>query len=372
MLKLPEHYEMKKVMAENKQQGSRQKTFTSVDVARRAGVSRTTVSFVLNGIQNSHVSEETRIKVLQAASELGYHPNASAQALRKGQSNEICVLSNISMSANDAEIFVAMQQHALHLGYIPVFYFIGGLSEEKRRELLVRILARRPLALLLVQDCIDEGDIALARQMGIEYILLGTAEPIEEHKLDMSSRETWTALSLPTRKSGYLAAQHLLEQGHRSLGIVRPEENRHHLAFLQRLQGMRDAIASADFSEAEVGLEILPLQLSMSSAHGLVDTYLSGSRRPTGIYTFNDEYALPLMGALSDRGLRVPQDIALIGTDNVAFSAFVRPALTTISFDNIAAGQRVIERLAALQRGSPLPQDLTHPLDVRLILRDST
>lgn len=359
-------------MIENKQQGTRQKSLTSVDVARRAGVSRTAVSYVLNGIQTPHVSEETRAKVLKAASELGYHLNASAQALRKGQSNEICVVSNITMAANDAEIFVAMQQHALRLGYIPVIYFVGGLSDEKRRELLVRILARRPLALLLAPDCIDAGDIALARQMGIEYILLGAAEPIEEHKLNLSSAEALTAFSLPTRELGFIAARHLLERGHRSLGIVRPDEKRHQLAFIQRLQGMRDAIAAAGLSEDEVDLEILPLQLSMSAAHELVDTYLCAERRPTGIYTFNDEYALPLLGALSDRGLRVPQDVALIGTDNVAFSAFVRPALTTISFDNVAAGQRSIDLLAALQRGGPLPAEVTRPLDLRLIVREST
>src|SRR5258708_7040324 len=90
----------KRFMGENKQQPARQKSLTSVDVARRAGVSRTAVSYVLNGIDTPHVSEETRAKVLQAASELGYHLNASAQALRRGQSNEICVLSDIAMSAN--------------------------------------------------------------------------------------------------------------------------------------------------------------------------------------------------------------------------------------------------------------------------------
>ena len=362
----------KKVMAESKQGRPRQKSLTSVDVARKAGVSRTAVSFVLNGIQTPHVSEETRAKILQAASELGYYPNVSAQTLRKGQSNEICVLSSIFVSANDMEIFVAMQQHALRLGYIPVCYFVGGLSDEKRRELLVRILARHPLALLLIPDCINEEDIALARQMGIEYILLGTTEPLEEHELDVSTSEAWATLTLPTRELGCLAAQHLLERGHRALGIVRPKESRHQQTFLKRLQGMRDAIAAAGLSVTEVELEILPMHLSLSSAHDLVCTHLSSSRHPTGIYTFNDEYAFPLMGALNDCGLRVPQDIALIGTDNIAFSAFVRPALTTLSFDNVAAGQRVIETLAALQKGSPLPEELTRPLDIQLVVRAST
>lgn len=358
-------------MVENKQRAPRQKALTSVDVARKAGVSRTAVSYVLNGIDTPHVSEETRAKVLQAAQELGYYLNASAQTLRKGQSNEVCILSSISLSANDAEIFVAMQQHALRLGYIPVVYFIGGLTERQRRELLLKILARRPLALMLGPDCIEAGDIALARQMGIEYILLGAAEPIEEHTLADSSIANLPSFSIPTREIGYLAAQHLLARGHRALGIVYPDEARHELAFHQRLKGMRDAIAAAGLTE-EVRLATLPMQLSLSSARTLVDTYLSGSQRITGIYTFNDEYAFPLMGVLNDRGLRVPRDIALIGTDNISFSAFVRPALTTIDFDNAALGRRGIELLAALQRGGDVPVELTRLPAPELIVRSST
>src|SRR5579859_1808538 len=139
-------------MVEKKQQAPRPKSLTSVDVARKAGVSRTAVSYVLNGIHTPHVSEETRVKVLQAASELGYHLNTTAQVLRKGQSNEVCILSSISLASNDAEIFTAMQQHALRLGYIPVVYFVGGLTSEQRRALLVKIFARRPLALLFGPD----------------------------------------------------------------------------------------------------------------------------------------------------------------------------------------------------------------------------
>lgn len=359
-------------MGENKQRVPRQKSFTSVDVARKAGVSRTAVSYVLNGTHTPHVSEETRAKVLQAASELGYYLNTSAQTLRKGQSNEICILSSIALTANDAEIFVAMQQHALRFGYIPVVSFIGGLTEEQRQKFLVKILARRPLALLLAPNCINADDITLARQMGIEHILLTATEPIEAYQFKDPSIAELPTFSVPTMEIGYLAAQHLLARGHRVLAIVRPDEARHELAFLQRLKGMRAAIANAGSSAAEIQLEILPMHLSMSAANDLVESQLSGTQRPTGIYTFNDEYALPLMGALSDHGLRIPQDIALIGTDNVAFSAFVRPALTTINFDNVAVGQRGIEMLAALQKGGELPAELTRPIVPQVILRSST
>lgn len=354
-------------MEEKEQSVSRQKPLTSVDVARRAGVSRTAVSYVLNGTRSAHVSEETRAKVLQAAQELGYHLNTSAQTLRKGQSNEICILSSIAPSANDAEIFVATQQHALLYGYIPVVYYVGGLTDQQRRELLIKILARRPLALFLTPDCLSIEDIALAQQMGISHILLSAEEPIEEH-----FSTTLPSVSVPTFEAGYLAAQHLLERGHRALGLVRPSESRHRLAFQQRLKGMRAAIVGAGLTEAEVRLEILPMCLSMSDAYAVVDTHLTGPQRLTGIYAFKDEYALPLLGALNDRGIRVPQEVAVIGTDNVAFSAFVRPALTTISIDNIALGQRGIEMLAALQKGETLPEELTRPIVPQLIVRAST
>ncbi len=364
-------FTVKRFMGENKQLESRHKALTSVDVARKAGVSRTAVSYVLNGVSTSHVSEETRAKVLQAAQELGYHLNASAQTLRKGRSNEICILSRITLSANDAEIFVAMQQQALSLGYIPVVYFIGGLTEEERRELLRKILARRPLALLLSPDCVEVGDIALARQMGIEYILLGAAEPIEEHVLADASVASLPSFSIPTREIGYIAARHLLERGHRTLGIIRPDEARHELAFQQRLKGMRAAIAAAGLAE-EVRLEILPMHLSLASARTLIDTHLRGPQRLTAVYTFNDEYAFPLLGALLDCGLRIPQDIALIGTDNISFSAFVRPALTTVDFDNAALGRRGIEMLSALQKDGQLPVELTRLPAPELIVRSST
>jgi LacI family transcriptional regulator len=292
--------------------------------------------------------------------------------LRKGQSNEICILSSIALTANDAEIFVAMQQHALHLGYIPIVSFIGSLTEEQRQKFLIKILARRPLALLLTPNCINADDITLARQMGIEYILLTATEPIEAYQFKDPSIAELPTFSIPTMEIGYLAAQHLLARGHRVLAIVRPDEARHELAFLQRLKGMRAAIADASSSAAEIQLEILPMHLSMSAANDIVESQLSGPQRPTGIYTFNDEYALPLMGALSDHGLRIPQDIALIGTDNVAFSAFVRPALTTINFDNVAVGQRGIEMLAALQKGGELPAELVRPIVPQVIQRSST
>jgi DNA-binding LacI/PurR family transcriptional regulator len=259
-----------------------------------------------------------------------------------------------------------MQQQAQHYGYVPVSYFMGGMSREQRQELLYKIAARRPLALLLFLECMNAEWIEQAQQMGVEHILLGTAEPLTDPLL-----RAFPSVSLPVREIGYVAAQHLLERGHRHLAVVHPGDGRHEQAFQERLQGMQEALMKWS-GMADVQLDILPLHLSLADAQDLVARYFCGPLHPTGVYAFNDEYALPLMAALSDRGLSIPTDVAMIGTDNTSFSAFVRPALTTISFDNVAFGHRFIDILHVLQQGKPLPEELMRPLVPQLILRAST
>src|SRR6266700_4320526 len=115
------------VMTEKDQTAtSARASFTSVDVARRAGVSRTTVSYVLNGNWDGHVSDETRRTVLQAAEELGYSTHYSARALRKGQSDEICIIVDLPLTVHRTELLVSVQQHVFQSGYSPVAYFSYG------------------------------------------------------------------------------------------------------------------------------------------------------------------------------------------------------------------------------------------------------
>src|SRR5262249_52068998 len=157
---------------------------------------------------------------------------------------------------------------------------------------------------------------ALAHEMGIKHIIfIGFhPEPIEQ---------TYSIV-FPSQALGYLAAQHLLERGHRQLALVRPDDAIQEEAFLQRLEGMHAAIAE----KPGVSLDILPLHLSPSAALALVETSLLNTDRPTGIYAFSDEYAVVLLGALTRLGLRVPQEVALVGTDNLPIGEFVWPSLT--------------------------------------------
>jgi LacI family transcriptional regulator len=335
-------------------------TYTSVDVARRAGVSRTAVSYVLNeaGVRSTHVSEEARAKVLQAVQELGYSTHSSARALRKGQSDEICIIVDLPLTVHRTELLVLLQQDAFQHGYTPVAYFCYGSPPEQVHALLLKVFARRPMGIFATESSMTAQHIALAHRMGVDNIVLYSVEPLDYAR----------TILLPTRQLGCLAAQHLLERGHRHLGLVQPADPSHDYGFQQRLEGMRATIAGMP----GVRLDILPLQFDLVAAHSLVETSFTGADRPSGIYAFNDEYALLLLGALTDRRIQVPRDVAVVGTDDLSFSAWVRPTLTTIRFDTITLAQRAIEMLVRWHRGQPLPEELSRPLMPQLIPRGST
>jgi LacI family transcriptional regulator len=251
-----------------------------------------------------------------------------------------------------------LQQHAFSYGYPSVVYFSYGLSAEQVHKLLLEIFARRPLRIFATARSITAENITLAKRMGIDYIVLYSVKPIEYAR----------TILLPTLSAGYLAAQHLLERGHRHLGLVYPADPLHDYGFLQRLKGMCCTMAGMPGAT----LDILPLQFSLSDAHTLVETSLSGAGHPTGIYAYNDEYALLLLRALADGGIQVPRDVAVMGTDDISFGEFMRPTLTTIRFDSISLGERAVKMLVTSYKGQPLPQELSQPLMPRLVPRGST
>jgi LacI family transcriptional regulator len=345
-------------MIEKKHDPLVQISLTSVDVARRAGVSRTTVSYVLNENGHGHVSDETRRKVLQAAHELGYSTHSSARALRKGQSDEICLIVDLPLTIHRTELFVSLQQHAFYYGYPSVAYFSYGLPSDQIEKQLLKIFARRPMGIFATAESMTAEHVALAKSMGIDNIVLYSVKPIAYAR----------TIILPTMHAGQLAAQHLLEHGHLHLGLVHPVDPLHEYGFLQRLEGMRSAISGISGAT----LDILPLQYSLPAAHTLVDSALTGAGHPTGIYAYNDEYALLLLGALLDRGKHVPQDVAVMGTDDISFSEFMRPSLTTIRFDAITLGKRAVEMLVTKYEAQPLPEEFSRALMPQLIPRSST
>lgn len=352
-------------MERKKRHSTRYTSPTLSDVARKAGVSPTAVSFVLNegGSRNKHVSEETRAKVLQAVQDLQFRPDTLARTLGKGKSKEIIGIVDTSLTLSGAEIENSFQQQALLYGYTPVMYISQGLSLEQRETLYQSIFDRRPLALYVFPTTFTPEDVTRARGTGIEHIFFFRYRP--------EPAEQTSSIVFPCFEMGQLAAQHLLMRGYRRLVLVRPDDPVHYtqgLAFQERLAGMRSVISI----QAGVSLDILPLSLSPEMARSWVESLSVNPASLTGIYAFNDEYAMLLLGALQRCGIKVPQEVGIIGTDNISAGSFFYPSLTTISFDEIDIGKRAVDLFHTLYQRLPLPEELTRALVPRLIQREST
>jgi LacI family transcriptional regulator len=215
------------------------------------------------------------------------------------------------------------------------------------------------MGLIMSQFMSAADDIRLARQMGIENIVLISPWQVEDIP----------AVVFPGSPPGYLAARHLHERGYRHLGIVHPKDLVMEDIFQQRLEGMHAALDEIP----GITLDIFPLSPTLSDACSLVDTYLTRAEYPIGIYSFNDDYALPLLRALADRGVQVPQQIALVGTNDLPACEFVRPSLTSIRYDSESAiGKRVVEMLINMQTDHSLAINHTHTLSPQLIQRESS
>lgn len=349
-------------MARKKDAHFPQGATTINDVAQRAGVSLTAVSFVLNekGQRNRNVSEATRAKILQAAEELQYQPHTMARALRKGHSNEIVVLVDVTLTPFALAFLNSCQQQVLSYGYVLVSYALQGMSDEQKQLLYRTVFARHPLGVVLIAPTFTVETVTLARQMGIQHIV-----GIGFHPLQI---ENVHSLVFPSQEAGSLAAQHLVACGHRRLALIQPDDAIQTEAFAQRLAGMRAILAT----HPEATLDVLPLHLSAASARTLVESAFLQEQSPTGIYAFNDEYALYLLAALMRRGIRVPEKVGIIGTDNHPLGEASWPALTSIRFDAVGLGKRLITLFHTLHQGQPLPEELIRPLVPSLVQREST
>lgn len=337
---------------------------TSTDVAARAGVSRTQVSYVLNNTGTAHVSEDKRARIFEAAKELGYFPHQSAQALRRGYSNEFCMFFPAPYTPRINEILGTIHELGLTQDCVATQYSFNSYRDPARMlEAFNMLIARRPRGLFCSLMDISEQEIRLAREKGVQHILV----------LDVEQHRDYTTLYIPAEPVGFLAAKHLLELGHRRLGVIQPADPVQSRAFELRLKGMKRAMAGYE----KATLQILKwpqenIRPTLEYAERFVQVVLQGRQRPTGIYTYSDDYAYPFMACLRQHDIGVPTDIALIGTDDLPHSALFQPSLSSIQMDATPLGERAVALINSLISGGEPEARFLHPPEPVLIQREST
>lgn len=326
---------------------------TIIDVARESGVSYSTVSRVLNGYE--FVKPTTREKVLQAASKLGYVPNQQARSLAGGRSNLIGILVPGLNNGYISEIIHGIDQELEKSDYNLILYTTRR-HHGRESNYVATIMNGAADGLVLVVPLISTSYLEALHEQHFPYVLIDQAD--NTGKSSFVNATNW--------QGAYDATQYLIKLGHRRIGFVTGLTGLN--STVDRFEGYRAAlsdqgllvqselIAEGDFWERG----------GYMAAQKLLDL----PQRPTAIFASNDLSAFGALEAVRQRGLRVPEDVSVIGFDNIPQSSAVYPKLTTVHQPLEQMGQvavkMLLEHIANRERD---PDRVT--LATQLIVRDS-
>ncbi|MET9610654.1 LacI family DNA-binding transcriptional regulator [Streptomyces sp. NPDC006512] len=314
-------------------------TTTSADVARLAGVSRATVSFVLNDTQGHRVSAATRARVLDAARRLGYVPHAAARSLRAGRSNLVLMPSSVSAIGRLVSDWVDDLHGELHRhGYTSVLH-AGRFADPVDAARAWAEL--RPAAVVALDgDRFTPQAADLLRRAGVRGLLAFAARPVEGvHTVGFDHADI-----------GATAAGHLIAGGRTRIGVVMPQERG--LATLARPR-----LAGAESVAARNMATVTPLELSYTRESATALARRWPDLGLDAVFAYNDEYAALLLHAFRAEGIAVPEQVAVVGSDDLVLSAFQQPALTTVRLE-LPSPARIADSLHELittGAAQPLP-----------------
>jgi LacI family transcriptional regulator len=327
------------------------------DVARHAGVSQTTVSFVLNGRPGATIPDETRQRILAAIDELGYRPNAGARALAAKRSDWYGLITEIVTAPFAADVIKGAQNRAWQ---DRKFLLIAASESDPAQEAaaLDQMLEHRVEGLLYATTWHRAVTVPKAARE-VPTVLVNCYD--EEGELPCVVPDEVTG--------GYRATRRLLDAGHTRVGFINLDPVIP--AAIGRREGYERALREAGITPDPTS--VIPGYATADGGYAAACELLdrTGAGRPTALFCGNDRMAMGAYDAIKERGLRIPHDVAVVGFDNQELiAAYLRPKLTTLALPFEAMGTAGVDLLAALAAGQPLD---THRvmLDCPLLERSS-
>ncbi|WP_242684612.1 LacI family DNA-binding transcriptional regulator [Microbacterium sp. SD291] len=327
------------------------------DVAALAGVSPKTVSNVVTG--TVAVRDETRVRVETAMAELDFVPNLSARGLRSGRSGIIAVALPDLATAYSAELVHRIVQAAHERG-LAVQIEETATEPEREKELLSRARAQLVDGLILNPIRLEDSVIRYADRLP-PIVVIGEVEQTRTDHVRIDSRVAAAD-----------AARHVIARGARRIAVIGADDDQEIETATSRLrlEGVHDALREAGIPR-DPRLEVNTLPWSMAAGADAARALLAREVGFDAVIALTDSLALGVLHALHAHGIRVPEDVIVTGFDDVEFSDFTSPSLTTIAFDRRAFAEAALGLLESRMddRTAP-PRGLT--LSHRLIERAST
>jgi DNA-binding LacI/PurR family transcriptional regulator len=348
------------------QSSSKKKHATLVDIAASAGVTPMTVSRVVN--QNGYVSAETREKVMRALNAMNYRRNGLARGLKRQRTDTVGLVLGDIANPFAAELARAVREAMSAKGY-NVFICVSEHSAKEDIAAFDALADHRVDGIIVATRANKPGNDRLSEMIerGIPVVLIG-------RDFRHSSADLVAADNL---KGGYDATTHLIQSGHKNIGFIGITLTSG-LA-LRRFQGYLDAIREhglrvddrfivgrtedgeqwPGYSTEEIGYEGMKRLLSLR-------------KRPTAVFARNDFTAIGAISAIKEAGLSIPQDIAIVGYDDIPLAAHISPSLTTVRQPTREQGQTAAEFLLRRMDATELFTREERIMECQLVVREST
>lgn len=295
---------------------------TIKDVARLADASIATVSRVLNNTDYP-VSEMTRKRILEAAKELKYMPNGLSKALKNGRSHEIGVVVPSLLNPYYAEVVSGIEHACYERGYMPVFCSSNNESKKESQHLDFFLKMRMDG---LIVSTLDQGAHLMEKvqQAGIATVFFD--QPVQSGAFDSITYDFFQA--------GKLAASYLVDLGHRSIAFLalpfdRKSRKDRYEGFCAGLKEANIDFPSEHLFIADLKDENVDTMTEFSGGEHLAEQFMQ-MKGLTAVVAMNDLVALDAMNAFSKKGKAVPEDVSVVGFDDIAFASMANPSLTTV------------------------------------------
>lgn len=332
---------------------------TSLDVAKAAGVSRATVSVVLNNLPGIAISDATRQRVRDAAKQLNYSPNSAGRKLASGKSNTIGLVLHQSPEQVYADAFLTrvmfgIEQAAMKHGYHVLLKQVDPADPVGYRHL---ISENHVDGIILSGPRQDDPSLHQLVKDGVHVMLLGQLpnSPIPFVDIDAT-------------RSAEQAVRHLVQLGHKRIAMI-TNASLSYTSAQQRCLGYHNALRQAGLEADDAYIK----EGNYTPGSGLMamQGLLALPAPPTGVFVASDVVALGAMLAVKNTGKRIPQDVAFVGFDDIALAEFYDPPLTTIRLPGYKLGQMACERLLHLLKWGKLDQP-GYLFETDLVVRSSS
>ncbi|PJF41334.1 MAG: LacI family transcriptional regulator [Chloroflexi bacterium] len=338
---------------------AKKKRVTSQQVAERAGVSRTTVSLILNRVPGPNFTEETRQRVFKAAEELGYVPHEAARSLASGKTRNIGLIicqprDQFLSDAFIPNVIYGINELATEHGFNMLIDWVEDVAQPGTYEKLT--LARKIDGIILALPRSDDEEITKLIDDGFPVVLLGNTLDTPGYAVGSDDYE-----------AACKATEHLINLGHKRIGCITNGAPAY-LVASERLRGYCEVLEAKGIIVDEQLISYGAF--TPESGYQAMQSLLTLNDRPTAVFVASDAVAFGAMTAIHEHGLRIPQDVAVVGIDDIAMARYATPPLTTIRLSAPEQGRQAMAMLVALMEGNKPPES-KRLIKTELIIRQS-